>query len=92
MDSSPPGSSVHGILQLEYWSGLPVPSPGDHPDPEVKPRSPTLQADYLPSEPPGKCITMYNQVYVIIIPISQVEELSLVEVKSLDQCHTKSLG
>ena len=35
---------------------------------------------------------MYNQVYVIIIPISQVEELSLVEVKSLDQCHTKTLG
>ena len=92
MDSSPPGSSVNGILQPEYWSGLPVPSPGDLPDPEVKPRYPTLQADYLPSEPPGKCITMYNQVYVIIIPISQVEELSLVEVKSFDQCHTKTLG
>ena len=58
---------------------------------QVKPRSPKLQADYLPSEPPGKYITI-NQVYVIIIPISQVEELSLVEVKPLDQCHTKTLG
>ena len=29
MDCSPPGSSVHGILQQEYWSGLPYPSPGD---------------------------------------------------------------
>ena len=36
------------------WSGLPFPSPGDHPDPGIKPRSPTLQADSLPSEPPGK--------------------------------------
>ena len=38
----------------EYWSGLPFPSPGDHPDPGIKLRSPTLQADTLPSEPPGK--------------------------------------
>ena len=38
----------------EYWSGLPFPSPGDLPDPEMKPRSPTLQVDALPSEPPGK--------------------------------------
>ena len=33
---SPPGSSVHGILQQEYWSGLPFPSPGDLPDPGIK--------------------------------------------------------
>ena len=38
----------------EYWSGLPFPSPGDLPDPGIKPRSPTLQADALPSEPAGK--------------------------------------
>ena len=38
----------------EYWSGLPFPSPGDLPDPGIKPRSPTLQADALPFEPPGK--------------------------------------
>ena len=38
----------------EYWSGLPFPSPGDLPDPGIKPRTPTLQADTLPSEPPGK--------------------------------------
>ena len=37
----------------EYWSGLPFPSPGDLPDPEIKPGSPALQADALPSEPPG---------------------------------------
>ena len=38
----------------EYWSGLPLPSPGDLPDLGIKPRSPALQADSLPSEPPGK--------------------------------------
>ena len=32
----------------EYWSGLPFPSPGDLPDPEIKPRSPALQANSLP--------------------------------------------
>ena len=37
----------------EYWSGLPFPSPGDLPYPEIKPGSPTLQSDALPSEPPG---------------------------------------
>ena len=49
MDCSPPGSSVHRILQ-EYWSELPFPSPGDLPDPGIKPRSLALQADSLPSE------------------------------------------
>ena len=36
----------------EYWSGLPIPSPGDLPDPGIEPGSPTLQADSLPYEPP----------------------------------------
>ena len=38
----------------EYWSGLPFPSPEDLPNPGIKPGSPALQADALPSEPPGK--------------------------------------
>ena len=44
----------------EYWSGLPFPSPGDLPNPGTEPRSPTLQADTLPSEPPGKPIKTSN--------------------------------
>ena len=43
-----------GFSRQEYWSGLPFPSPGDLPDSGIKPRSPTVQADALPSEPPGK--------------------------------------
>ena len=40
----------------EYLSGLPFPSPGNLPDSWIKPGSPALQADALPSEPPGKLI------------------------------------
>ena len=43
-----------GFSRQECWSGLPLPSPGDPPDPGIEPGSPTLQADALPSEPPGK--------------------------------------
>ena len=40
-----------GFSRQEYWSGLPFPSPGDLPNPGIKPRSPALQTDALPSEP-----------------------------------------
>ena len=40
-----------GFSRQEYWSGLPFPSPGDLPDPGIKPRSPEFQVDTLPSEP-----------------------------------------
>ena len=43
-----------GFSRQEYWSGFPFPSPGDLPDPWIKPGSPTLQADTLSSEPLGK--------------------------------------
>ena len=38
----------------EYWSGWSFPSPGDPPNPVIEHRSPTLQTDSLPAEPPGK--------------------------------------
>ena len=40
-----------GFSSQEYWSELPVSSPGDLPDPGIEPGSSTLQADSLPSEP-----------------------------------------
>ena len=49
----------------EYWSGFPFPSPGDLPDPGNKPRSLTLQADSLPSEPPGK--PLYVNLFLNIL-------------------------
>ena len=50
-----------GFSRQEYWNGLPFPSPGDLPDPGIKPRSPALQADALTSEPPGKPYTSFLQ-------------------------------
>ena len=45
-----------GFPRQEHWSRLPFPSPGDLPDPEIKPRSPTLWADSLLSEPLEKSL------------------------------------
>ena len=45
-----------GFSRQEYWSGLPLPSPGDLPNPGIEPRSPALQAAALTSEPPGKSL------------------------------------
>ena len=45
-----------GFSRQEYWSGLPLPSPGDLPDTGIYPRFPALQADSLPFERPGRPI------------------------------------
>ena len=53
----------------EHWSGLPFPSPGDLPNPGIGPRSPTLWADPLTSEPP-KCsqrISEHAEEHLIIL-------------------------
>ena len=42
------------FFRHEYWNGLPFPSPGDLSRPGIEPRSPSLQADSLQTEPPGK--------------------------------------
>ena len=52
-----------GFSRQEYWSGLPCPAPGYIPDPGVEPASlmlPALQADSLPSEPPGKPLLFHR--------------------------------
>ena len=51
---SQPGSSVHGILQARILEWVAILSSRGLPNPGIDPRSPTLQADSLPSEPPGK--------------------------------------
>ena len=50
MDCSPPGSSVHGILQARTLEWVAIPPPGDLPDPGIEPGSPALQVDSLPAE------------------------------------------
>ena len=64
-----------GFSGQQYWSGLPFPSPGDLPNAGIKPRSPALQADALPSEPPGKplsflraCQSTFRSACTVIHP------------------------
>ena len=50
------------LSRQEYWDGLPFPSPGDLPNPEIEPQSPALQGDSVPSGPPEalfKCEIIY---------------------------------
>ena len=66
-----------GFSRQEYWSGLPFPFPEDLPNPKIKLNSPALQADALPSEPPGK----------LKVPTRDTEgEMG----KILDHCEQKS--
>ena len=53
-DSLRPHGLSMGFSRQGYWSGLPFHAPEDLPDPEIKLRSPGLQTNSLPSEPPGK--------------------------------------
>ena len=53
MDCSPPGSSVHGILQGRILKWV-ISPPKELPDPGIQPTSPALKANFLPSEQTGK--------------------------------------
>ena len=64
-----------GFSRQEYWSGLLFPSPGDLPNSGIKPGSPTLEADALNSEPPGKLIKK-DRIHIHI----------LLRAKSLQSC------
>ena len=63
MTCSPPGVSVHGILQAGMLEWVASPSSGGPPNPGIKPWSLALQADSLPSEPPGKPLKVFAKVY-----------------------------
>ena len=65
MDSSLPGSSVHGILQARILNWVAIPLSKGSPDPEIEPRSPLLQADSLSSEPLGKPVSKPNSCYLL---------------------------
>ena len=54
------------FFRQEYWSGLIVLSPGDLPNPGIEPGSPALQADSLPSEPPGKLYPKSKPLYLFL--------------------------
>ena len=63
-DCSPPASSVHGILQARILEWVAIPPPGDLPNPGIECKSPTLEVDSLPSEPPGKSYVLYTHTQI----------------------------
>ena len=63
-----------GFSRQEYWSGLPFLSPGDLPDPGIKPGFPTLQADALPSEPLGKPNSSHGHTNISAIYRATIDE------------------
>ena len=69
----------------KYWCGVPFPSPGDLPDPGIEPGFPALEADSLPSEPPGKP-HLYKKDSQISTPV-QSEVKVLVTESCLTLCY-----
>ena len=69
MDCCLPGSSVQGFFQARIPEWVTIPVSGDLPDPGIEPRSPALQADSLPSEPPGKPmgLTVFYSIHFFAI-------------------------
>ena len=76
----------------EYWSGLPLPSPGDLPNPEIEPMSPALQTDSIPLSHQGSpfsplvilvvsvscgCVTYHYKQSLIVLEARSVKSMSL---------------
>ena len=64
-----PGSCIHGIFQARILEWVAISFSRDLPDPGIEPRSPTLQADSLPSEPPGSPEIIYIYIYFFFFQI-----------------------
>ena len=88
MDCSPPGSPVHGILQARTleWGAIPFSRGSSHPG--IDPRSPTLQADSLTSEPPGKPVYKWTwyAVWTCVVQGSAVTASVLMQRKVFSTC------
>ena len=67
LDCSPPGFSVHGILQARILEGVAISSSGDLPDPGMEPGSPVLAGGFFTTEPPGKCLLLSLEVLLILV-------------------------
>ena len=86
-----------GFSRQEYWSGLPFPSPGDLPDPGIKPGSPASEADALTSEPPSmmqllKLSQVLARQATFAISILQQLETEFKETQALVLAPTRELA
>ena len=73
-----------GFSRQEYWSGLPFPSPGDLPNPGIKPRSPMLQADALSSEPPGSAPNLHLHPILCISQQTNKKHIALMSITTFE--------
>ena len=73
-----------GFSRQECWSGLTFPSPGDLPDPGIEPRSPTLQADALPSELPGNPHLIKAMIFPVIMYECESLTIKTAECRRID--------
>ena len=69
IDCSPPGSSIHGILQARTLGWIAIFFSRDLPDPGIDPGSPALQADSLTSEPPGKPPMIIGRLQIDLVDL-----------------------
>ena len=69
-----------GFSIKEYWSGLPCPSPGNLPDPGIKPRFLALQTDSLPSEP----LFLLNLLSLVLW--SMIQSILVYDPWALEKC------
>ena len=74
-----------GFFRQEYWSGVPFLSPGDLPDPGIEPGSPKLQADALPSEPPGNLYLFHFFLLVIYKSVLKKSIMTEIEITQKTQ-------
>ena len=87
MDCSLPGSSLHGILQPRILEWVAISFSRDLPNPGIEPGSPTLRADALRSEPPGKpnCKGIYSKSFTSTLGLVSTG-LLLVNISLTSQC------
>ena len=75
-----------GFSRQEYWSGLPCPPPGDRPNPGIEPRSPALQTDSSPSEPPRKPIYVLSNSHVFSpVLLTTITMCASIHIRSWEQ-------
>ena len=72
-----------GFSRQEYWSGLPFLSPGDLPVSGIEPGSPTLQADALLAEPPGKLLGQVTSASLVAQAVKCLSSMQETWVRSL---------
>ena len=84
MDCSRPGSSVHGLLQARILEWVAMPSSRGSSQPRIKPASPAVQVDSLPTEPPGKP-TLYIRTSLVAQLVKRLFTMRETGVQSLDR-------